>query len=72
MEEHIVPANAFHVGVATSNITPALGGSLAGSMRDRRSARVHDHLQVRCIVLDNGAERLALAVCDLVAISGQQ
>lgn len=63
---------ALQAGTAIIDITPPLGGSLAGFMNDRRSTRVHDPLHVRCLVLDNGQERLAIAVCDLVAIAGQQ
>lgn len=63
-----MPEQVLKAGVATANITPLLGGSLAGSMRDRTSTHVHDDLSVRCLMLDNGTERVAFAVCDLVAL----
>ena len=34
----------FRAGVATSNITPWTGLSLAGHMRDRKVSAVHDEL----------------------------
>jgi hypothetical protein len=54
----------LRAGVATSVITPRLGTSINGGMRDRRAAHIHDELHARCLVLDNGQERIALAVCD--------
>ncbi len=54
----------LRAGAAAYNITPSLGCSLAGSMRDRIADEVHDELQVRSLVLDNGSARLALAVVD--------
>ena len=54
----------FRAGAATSNITPPLGASLNGGFTDRKAAHVHDELHARCLVLDDGATRLAFAVCD--------
>lgn len=54
----------FKAGAATSNITPPLGISLAGHMRDRKATHVHDELHARCLVLGNGETRLALATID--------
>ncbi len=70
------PAAAFlqgrsgkiRAGAATSNITPWLGLSLAGSMNDRKAAFVHDELHVKAIALDNGRTRLAIAVVDSCAV----
>lgn len=59
---------ALRAGAAKSNITPRLGISLAGYMRDRNARHVHDELHVRCLVLDNGETQLAFAVCDLIAL----
>jgi neutral ceramidase len=59
-------------GASTSNITPALGCSLAGGMTDRIGAEVHDELHVRCLVLDNGQTRLAFALCDLCVLPKEQ
>jgi hypothetical protein len=54
----------FKAGAATSNITPPLGTSINGNMRDVRAGHVHDELHARCLVLDDGATRLAFAVVD--------
>src|SRR5688500_12607563 len=57
-------AAGFRAGAATSNVTPALGASLNGGMADRKATHVHDDLHARCLVLDDGTTRLALAVVD--------
>src|ERR1039458_9869666 len=54
----------FRAGAATSNITPRLGTSINGYFNDLQAARVHDELQARCLVLDDGQTRLAIVVCD--------
>src|SRR5687767_1098815 len=57
-------ARQLRAGAATSNITPKLGTSLNGGMRDNRAQHIHDDLHVRCLVLDDGKTRLAFAVAD--------
>jgi neutral ceramidase len=57
-------ALVFKAGAATSNITPPLGVSLAGSMTDHRAAHIHDELHARCVVLDDGSKRLAIVLID--------
>ena len=54
----------LRAGAATSNITPPLGISLNGGFADRQATHVHDELHARCLVLDDGATKLAFAVCD--------
>lgn len=54
----------LRAGAATSNITPPLGISLNGGMQDRQALHIHDELHARCVVLDDGNERLAIVVCD--------
>ncbi len=54
----------FKAGVATTNITPWNGLSLAGHMADRVALRVHDELHVRALVLDNGEAQIAFAIID--------
>ena len=54
----------FRAGAATSNITPWLGLSINGGMRDRIASHVHDELQARCLVLDDGKRRIAIVVAD--------
>lgn len=58
------PARQFRAGAATSNLTPKLGTSINGNMRDARAEQVHDELHARCLVLDDGKNRLAFAVTD--------
>src|SRR5262249_27725267 len=58
----------LRAGAAVSNITPALGASLAGGMTDRFGTEVHDELHVRSLALDNGETRLAIAVVDSCAV----
>jgi len=65
-------ADAFKAGVGVIDITPPLGTGLTGYLNFRASAHVHDPLRVKCIVLDNGQERIAIAVCDLIAIAKEQ
>jgi neutral ceramidase len=55
-------------GASLSNITPALGCSIAGGMTNEVGTEIHDELHVRSLVLDNGQTRLALAICDLCAL----
>src|SRR5438105_11281421 len=62
-----MPDKQLHAGAATSVITPPLGVSLCGSMQDRTAETVHDELQARALVLDNGDTRLAFVVLDLIA-----
>jgi neutral ceramidase len=58
------PAGPLRAGAATSSVTPKLGTSINGGMRDQRALHVHDELHARCLVLDDGKTRLAIAVCD--------
>ncbi len=58
------PPRVFRAGAATTNISPWLGLSMNGGMRDNRVVQVHDELHARAIVLDDGSTRLALVVCD--------
>ncbi len=53
-------------GAATSNITPDIGGNIIGGFNPFPSQHIHDELQVRCLVLDNGEKKIAFAVCDLL------
>jgi len=54
----------FRAGAATSNVTPPLGVSIAGHMRDQTAAHIHDELHARCLVLDDGSARLAIVLVD--------
>lgn len=65
------PAPAgFRAGAATSNITPALGVVLDGTIMQIGPAKhVHDELHARCLVLDDGTTRVAFVICDTTMIA---
>jgi hypothetical protein len=58
----------FRAGAATSNITPEIGGPIIGGFADIPSTHIHDELNARCLVLDDGSTKLALVVVDLLGI----
>ena len=58
------PRPAFRAGAATNNISPWLGLSINGGMRDHKAEHVHDELHARALVLDDGKTRLAIVVAD--------
>jgi len=58
------PPPVFKAGAATSNITPWLGVSINGNMRDKPAQHIHDELHARALVLDDGRTRLAIVLCD--------
>lgn len=60
------PARKLLAGAATSNITPPIGGAIVGGFAPFPSTHVHDELNARCLVLDNGEKRVAIVVCDLL------
>ena len=62
---------ALRAGAATSNITPALDVLMDGAIMQVGPAKhVRDELHARCLVLDDGAERIAIVVCDSTMIAG--
>lgn len=55
----------FKAGAYAADITPeTFPVSSAGSMSPRNATQAHDPLQARCLVLDDGENKLAFAVCD--------
>src|SRR5438552_4182698 len=55
----------FRAGAYAMDITPQKYPiSVNGGMQDRLATAAHDRLHARCLVLDDGATRLALVVCD--------
>ena len=58
----------LQAGAAACDVTPSLGCSLAGAMRDRIADAVDDELLVRSLVLDNANTRLAIALVDSSAV----
>ncbi len=61
-------AGPLKAGAATSNITPSLGASIVGGFKPYPATHIHDELHARCLVLDNGEQRVALVICDLLGI----
>ena len=59
----------FRAGAATSDITSPLGSKIVGGFVPFPSTRVHDQLNARCLVLDDGSTKLALVVLDLLGIA---
>lgn len=49
-------------------ITPETGSLIVGNFLPERSTAVHDDLHVRSLVIDDGRQRIALAVCDLLGL----
>jgi HEAT repeat protein len=68
LELRAAEKKAFRAGAATSNITPPLGMSVIGGFQPFPSTHVHDELHARALVLDDGEQKLALVVCDLLGI----
>jgi neutral ceramidase len=66
------PASAsqpvLRAGADRSDITPELGTVMPGSFVPVTGQRVHDPLYVRTLVLDDGTNRIAVVVCDIVAL----
>jgi hypothetical protein len=64
----VADTRKLHAGAAIANVTPALGCSLAGNMTDHTGTEVHDEIQVKALVLDNGQARLAIGTIDSCAV----
>lgn len=54
----------FRAGIACVDITPELPVSMVGGFLDRTATGIHDPLQARCLVLDDGNTRLAFVMVD--------
>jgi neutral ceramidase len=61
-------ADTFSAGAATSNITPPLGVSTAGSMSRHTATHIHDELHARCLVLDDGVLRTGIVLVDVCTL----
>ena len=60
-----MPAKAvLRAGAAVADITPPLGIEINGGTRPVMATQVHDPLQARALVVDDGATRLAFVVVD--------
>src|SRR5262245_9693226 len=58
----------FRAGGAPLALPPELGSLLVGGFNPIPARHLHDPLYARALVLDDGAHRIALVVCDNVAI----
>lgn len=58
----------FRLGVAAVNINAPPGVGLAGYYHARGNDGVLDDLQAKAFVLDDGAQRAAIVVCDLISM----
>jgi neutral ceramidase len=58
-------AKKFRAGAYAQDITPTkFPISVNGGMTDRQASKAHDRLHARCLVLDDGATKIAIVVCD--------
>lgn len=58
----------FRAGAAVGDITPELGSMIVGGFNPTPAKHVHDPLQVRALVLDDGAQRVAIVICDNIGL----
>lgn len=56
-------------GVAQIDITPPVGGRLAGHFYESLSTGIHDSLKAKAMVLHEGNEKFAFVFCDLIGIT---
>jgi len=62
----------LRAGAAVVDITPALGVANGGVIaRGGPVTHIHDELHARCLMLDDGATRLAIAICDMRMLGGE-
>ena len=57
-------AGVFMAGAAVADISPWMGVSINGDFLDHPGTNLHDPLQARALVLDDGTTRLAIVVAD--------
>jgi neutral ceramidase len=63
------PEKIFRAGAATCNITPHLGGGIVGGWESPPATYVHDELQGRCLVLDDGTTKLVFIIVDIIGLN---
>lgn len=62
--------DGLRAGAAMSNITPKMGVPLDGTIMQIGPAKhIHDELWARCLVLDDGDTKLAIAIVDNTMVS---
>jgi hypothetical protein len=62
-------SNQFKAGAAISNITPFLGGGIVGGWNSPPATHIHDDLHARCLVLDDGKNRLVFVIVDNIMMN---
>ena len=67
--EEVLTDRVFQAGAATADITPPLGELVVGGFIPFPATVIHDQLQSRCLVLDNGQTQIAFVICDNLGIS---
>jgi len=67
--EEMLTNRVFQAGAATADITPPLGELVVGAFIPFPATAIHDQLQSRCLVLDNGQTQIAFVICDNLGIS---
>lgn len=60
--------DSFRAGAATSNITPPLGEMIIGGWEPFPATHIHDDLNARCLVIDDGQTKLAIVICDILGL----
>src|SRR5205085_2171829 len=63
-----MPDPDLRAGYAEADITPPLGGSMAGYFKDRKATGVLDPLKVKALAVAGGGESVAVVACDLVNV----
>ncbi|MHB8520883.1 MAG: neutral/alkaline non-lysosomal ceramidase N-terminal domain-containing protein [Limisphaerales bacterium] len=67
----LLPAAAAELtaGISVVDITPPAGYRMSGYFYERLSTGIHDPLQAKALVLEQGRERVALVFCDLIGMA---
>jgi neutral ceramidase len=65
----VIHAAPLKAGLATVDITPPVGWRMSGYFYERLSTNIHDPLQAKALVFEQGREKAALVFCDLIGIS---
>jgi neutral ceramidase len=61
--------DSLKIGAAEVDITPPIGHRMAGYFDERLSTAIHDPLNAKALVVQQGRERIALVFCDLAGFS---
>jgi hypothetical protein len=61
-------SKVFKAGASTSNISPPLGMEIVGNFNRPEADYIHDELNVRTLVLNDGTETLVFAIVDNVGV----